>query len=69
MEPHIQRVSDERSELNAKLTRLEDFIDFNPVFKSLRVIDRQLMRDQAAIMRIYSRILGERLTEMGVELN
>lgn len=58
--PHQQRVVDEKSELDEKLSKLDAFLRTD-TFKSLRNEEQILLDRQATAMRIYSGILGERI--------
>jgi hypothetical protein len=59
--PHQQRVIDERNELEAKVAKLSDFIDSNPIFQSLSTHEQGLLRIQADLMRQYLSILNQRI--------
>ena len=58
--PHQQRVVDEKSELDEKLSKLDAFLRTD-TFKRLRNEEQILLGRQATAMRIYSGILGERI--------
>jgi len=60
MQPHEQRVIDEKAELDARLDRLRHFMTTG-VFRSLDNLERDLMWRQAAYMSAYSQTLGERI--------
>ena len=55
-----QRVVDEKTELDSKLSKLNTFYG-TTIFKSMNVLDRGLLEDQAYYMRCYSDILAERI--------
>lgn len=61
LQPHQQRVVDEKAELDAKLLKLADFIVLNPLFKQLPDPERARLHRQHAAMAIYSGILKERI--------
>jgi len=61
MQPHQQRVIDERDELEVKRLALEKFITENPIFKSISVSDGELLCEQFRAMCVYSAILAERI--------
>ncbi len=61
MQPHQQRVVDEKKELDDKLDKLKAFIETNPVFKSLHVAERRRLDRQFDVMAEYSRILSQRI--------
>ena len=52
---------DEKSELDAKLAKLSEFIRTNPVFGALPSEERARLVLQRGYMVEYSRILGERI--------
>lgn len=60
MQPHQQRVVDERAELDDKLTKLNTFID-GAMFGTLDADERDRLKQQAATMAMYSDILSERI--------
>jgi hypothetical protein len=60
MQPHEQRVLDEKRELDDRLERLRHFMTTG-VFRSLDNLERDLMWRQAAYMSAYSQTLGERI--------
>lgn len=61
MQPHQQRVVDEKKELDTKWLALTAFTT-SDIFNSLSEYERGLLRDQAAVMKTYSDILAERIT-------
>lgn len=61
MQPHQQRVVDEKKELDEKLDRLKAFIDTNPIFKTLPDDERKRLRRQFDAMAEYSSILSQRV--------
>lgn len=65
MKSHQQRVIDEKTELDAKRIKLEQFIDYGsgPIFQSLPAEEQDRLNRQMAIMNDYSLILGERIAE------
>jgi hypothetical protein len=62
MQPHQQRVVDEKKELDEKLDRLKAFIDTNPTFKTLHEDERGRLNRQFDVMAEYSSILSQRIT-------
>lgn len=60
MQPHQQRVVDERAELDDKYAKLVTFIGL-PKFGSLDPAERDRLRAQAAAMQAYSEILEQRI--------
>ena len=61
MQPHQQRVVDEKSELDKKAKDLSEFIRLSPLFGALPDDEQERMKDQNDIMWRYSGILGARI--------
>lgn len=63
LQPHQQRVVEEKRELDERLAKLVDFIENNPTFKSTVLIEaeRNRLRRQRTKMEELSQILGERI--------
>lgn len=59
--PHQQRVIDEKSQLDERLSKLTEFVTGNEMFNSLPLDERARLRRQRRVMREYSEILGERI--------
>ncbi len=60
MQPHQQRVVDEKSELDGKLAKLKFFLA-GDLFKTVNPDEQKRLTTQAKIMCDYSEILGERI--------
>jgi hypothetical protein len=60
MQPHQQRVVDERAELDDKLSKLAGFFG-SDLFVTLPSAEQRRLRSQAEAMRTYSGILAERI--------
>ena len=60
MQPHEQRVVDEKRELDEKHSRLGEFI-VGPVYLTLDEVDRSLLISQLKLMSLYSIVLGKRI--------
>ncbi len=60
MQPHQQRVIDEKSELDAKREKLTAFT-FTDTFEALPADERSRLNRQHSVMTEYSAILGERI--------
>jgi len=60
MQPHQQRVVDEKTELDEKIEKLNTFTDTD-IFKVLPVAEQGRLVRQLAIMNNYSGVLGERI--------
>lgn len=60
MQPHQQRVVDERAELDGRLAKLNTFID-GATFSTLDADSQNLLKQQAATMAMYSDILTDRI--------
>lgn len=61
LQPHQQRVVDEKTELDDKLLKLKAFIDGNKIFVSLPDEEKERLVRQHRCMTEYSDILGERI--------
>ena len=61
MKPHQQRVVDEKTELDDKLSKLEDFVCRNPLYLSLDGEEQERLMRQKFLMGEYSVVLGERI--------
>lgn len=61
MQPHEQRVVDEKKALDSKLDKLKAFIETNPIFKTLPAPDQYLLNRQFDAMAEYSHILSQRI--------
>ena len=60
MQPHEQRVLDEKTELDDKLTKLRQFIS-SPTFTGLPSEEQVRLIRQAQYMTEYSNVLAERI--------
>lgn len=60
MLPHQQRVIDEKAELDAKISKLTEFIG-GAIFKGLAENEKLLLKLQASAMVMYSAILDTRI--------
>jgi hypothetical protein len=60
MEPYQDRVLNEKAELDAKLGKLQAFLNTS-TFGSLDVDEQERLRKQAGIMQEYSAVLADRL--------
>lgn len=61
MQPHQQRVVDEKNELDKKANALSQFIGTNPTFGNLDAPEQERLREQCEVMWQYSEILGARI--------
>lgn len=61
MQPHQQRVVDEKTELDEKATALSNFIGTSPIFETLDPAEQARLKEQCEIMWQYSEILGQRI--------
>lgn len=61
LQPHQQRVVEEKDELDTKLGKLRAFFD-TQTFLSLPEDERRRLMRQSVVMTEYSTILGERIT-------
>jgi septum formation inhibitor MinC len=69
IQPHQQRVIDEKAELDAKATKLSDFIGNSPTFLTLDPEEQERMKVQNDIMWQYSEILGRRIAAFPKEVS
>lgn len=60
MQPHQQRVLDEKSALDEKVTKLQAFLD-GQVFQTLDSMDQRDLHEQFAHMCDYSATLARRI--------
>jgi hypothetical protein len=65
MQPHQQRVVDEKTELNKKAKALSNFIGTSPVFEMLDPAEQERLKEQNDVMWQYSEILGARIAAFG----
>lgn len=61
MQPHQQRVVDEKTELDIKVKALDLFISTNPMFQKLDEAECTRLIKQLSYMAMYSDILGQRI--------
>lgn len=61
MQPHQERVINEKAELDGRLSRLKDFIDASPYFVPLPQEEKDRLIKQSEIMGQYSDVLGQRI--------
>ena len=59
--PHQQRVLDEKQELDMRITKLDEFIERNPLFNGLSASERGRLKRQLDVQRELSVILAERI--------
>lgn len=62
MEPHQQRVVDEKQELDERAAKLSDFIGNNPLFEAIDPEEQERMKLQNDIMWQLSEVLGQRIS-------
>ena len=61
MLPHQERVIIEKKELDNKIGALNSFITASPTFETLSTLERDLLKAQFGVMKIYSNILEVRI--------
>ena len=64
LQPHQQRVVDEKKELDEKRDKLIVFF-CTPVFAALDQSEKDRLRLQHGVMGLYSEILGQRIAAFG----
>ena len=62
LQPHQQRVVDEKEELDKKAKALSNFIGTNPTFETLDAAEKERLKMQNDVMWQYSEILGARIS-------
>lgn len=67
MQPHEQRVIDEKKELDEKRTKLTEFINGSEIYKSLGDEDKRLLNQQLRYMDGYAQILELRIERFNKE--
>jgi hypothetical protein len=65
LQPHQQRVIDEKTELDKKATALSHFIGNSDIFPTLDEAEQERLREQNDVMWQYSEILGARIAAFG----
>ncbi|MBD2781939.1 hypothetical protein ID852_19795 [Xenorhabdus sp. 42] len=60
MQPYQQRVMNEATELDEKISKLDNFIGYSD-YRNLEEIDRVLLDTQLLAMKMYSGILHQRI--------
>ena len=70
LQPHQQRVVEEKRELDERLAKLVAFIENNPTFNSTVLIEaeRNRLRRQRVKMEELSQILGERIAAFELDV-
>ena len=68
MQPHQQRVVDEKLELDGKIVRLDKFLE-GDLFKSLPEEEKDRLVRQLRAMNEYFAILGERIAAFPPSVN
>jgi hypothetical protein len=64
LQPHQQRVVDEKNELSERLAKLLGFFQ-GPIFPTLSDAERSRLRNQARFMDGYAAVLEERIAAFG----
>lgn len=63
MKSWLERVREEKKDLDAKIAKLEIFMQNVPNNLSISIHSMYLMSEQLVVMKRYSYILGERIKE------
>lgn len=67
MQPHQQRVVEEKTELDEKIMKLGEFVMQRfGVFDKLHIAERIRLMRQLSIMQLYSQVLEERIAAFEV---
>ena len=61
LQPHQQRVVEEKNELDSKIKSLQNFIEMNDTFKAFIEEEKNDMREQLKFMQFYSLALQRRI--------
>ena len=61
LQPHQQRVVQEKEELDKRANALSTFIGTNPKFETLDPAEQERLKEQNDVMWQYSEILGARI--------
>ena len=61
LQPHQQRVVDEKTELDNKAKALSTFIGESPIFPTIDQAEQERLKEQCELMWQYSEILGARI--------
>ena len=61
LQPHQQRVVEEKKELDSKIKSLQNFIEMNDTFKAFIEEEKNDMREQLKFMQFYSLTLHRRI--------
>ena len=61
MQPHQQRVVDEKDELGKKVSALSAFIGTSPIFDTLDAAEQERLKEQNDVMWRYYEILSARI--------
>lgn len=62
MQPHQQRVVDEKNELESKARALSNFIGTSPIFETLPADEQERLKEQNDVMWQYFEILERRIS-------
>ena len=69
MRTFIERLQKEQEQLLDKVTKLEDFIEKNPVFLTVSEVQRVLLVTQLNAMKLYLYTLDERIYDLIQNIN
>ena len=61
LKPHVQRMVDELADLEDKVSKLDAFIESNPVYETLSDTEQHLLCAQTCAMSTYINILKLRI--------
>lgn len=62
LQPHEQRVVEERNDLKTKTEKLNEFIGHNDMFEKLSDVDQEDLKVQLDIMFQYLEVLDKRIS-------
>ena len=69
MSTFLDRLQEEKEQLLDKVTKLEDFIEKNPVFLTVSEMQRVLLVTQLNAMKLYLYTLDERIYDLSPKTN
>jgi hypothetical protein len=69
MSTFLDRLQEEKEQLLDKVTKLEDFIEKNPVFLTVSEMQRVLLVTQLNAMKLYLYTLDERIYDLAPKTN
>jgi phosphoserine aminotransferase len=69
MSTFLSRLEEEQEELSSKVFKLHDFVNNNPIYNTISIVQQRLLAIQLNAMKIYLSILDERLRDLSPQTN